>query len=93
MDIEQTLRLGVAAKSLMESEAFKEALEGVRREAYGNWLVTQPSDTQIREEFYYLTLAVAHLEQKLRGYITNARIEQDNRDRMATKAMTEAEPE
>lgn len=76
----EVIERGRKAQSLLNDENFQFALQSLQTNAMKAWASTQPSQSQEREQFYYLMLALGHVEAQLRGWIDDAKMEARKED-------------
>lgn len=75
MNSQEMITLGDAAKSLIESDVYKLAMDNLRLEAHENWIKSKPEEQMMREDMYYLSVSLALVEAKLKIMIDNAKYE------------------
>lgn len=74
---DEIINLGDAAQSLILSNPFKVALESLRYEGSQNWMKSKPEDQVLREDMYYLCVAISFIEERLQAMINNAKMERN----------------
>lgn len=75
MNIDDILKKGNAAKTLLENPDFNIALDAVRLQAYKGFANSEPEQAAKREEHYYLLRAVEMLRTNLETLVENANFE------------------
>lgn len=75
MTKEETIRRGAAAGELLASDIFKLVKTTLEEKAFEGWKRTAPDQTKEREEFYFLSLAIAHLVRELEAMESNGKFE------------------
>jgi hypothetical protein len=75
-DKAETIRRGYAAKALLENEDFKLTIKTVNDIAFLQWANTNPEETAVREQNYYLLLATKKLTQVLEALSSSVDFEE-----------------
>lgn len=72
---EEIVRRGAAASQLLESDAFKTVIAALKRETYETWEKSPADAKDAREDMYFLNVALAHIQLRLKAMVDNAQIE------------------
>lgn len=89
---QDVINKGRLAKQLLESEAFKVIVDGLKRDACEAWMQTAPDAKDAREDLYYMQVALAHIQTKLTGMSDNGRIEQMKAEQEEARQQVTAKP-
>lgn len=78
MDLKQIiLRKGTQAKTVLDDEIFKEALQSVREGYLDEWENTKIKDSEVREKAYMAVRLLKEIEGRLQAFVSSALFEQN----------------
>lgn len=74
--IEKMLRRGKAAKTLLEKDVFREAVQQVEKDLLNEWKASRINDIDKREKSYLAVKCLDDIVLRLSGYVNEAEAEQ-----------------
>lgn len=72
---QETIKLGNAAATLLASSDFTLVVEKLRSDILISWTQTPSDHPEVREQLYYLQLALAQIVGKAQALISNGKVE------------------